>query len=29
VEAVNGNGFPIIWGKNKKLRRFDRKMDGY
>ena len=29
VEGVNGNGFPIIWGKNKKLRRFDRKMDGY
>jgi len=29
VEGVNGNGFPIVWGKNKKLRRFDRKMDSY
>lgn len=29
VKDVNGHGFPIIWGKNKKVRRFDRKLDSY
>jgi len=29
VKDVNGHGFPMIWGKNKKLRRFDRKLDSY
>ena len=25
----NGHGFPIVWGKNKKLRRFDKRFDTY
>ena len=26
---VNGYGFPVVWGKNKKLRRFDKRFDIY
>jgi len=29
VKDVNGYGFPMVWGKNKKLRRFDKRFDTY
>lgn len=29
VKDVNGHGFPLIWGKNKNLRRYDRKSEVY
>jgi hypothetical protein len=29
VKDMNGHGFPLVWGKNKNLRRYDRKLEAY
>lgn len=29
VKDVNGHGFPLVWGRNKNIRRYDRKSDTY